>query len=1726
MAERINTSGASAKEIAAAIKEALSSSDEMSQTTLKIKTDSSIYKAKEEVEGLTEALKAYDEYMAKSKMNHSKTAYFTSEEKAINRLKNAWNEYAKERNAGIVNNDNLASSSSAKQVLVFANALEALTGTSSSIGEVSEEIAQLVSQMREMPNFKTYNLGVNQFKELFDILKAIQKVYPDISEITKPFKGVEIDVDELLHITNNQKASEAAADAYERQGQAAEEAAQKIEKLTKAEMERKLKAEHEKGEVNEWAYNFDEEEDKLQKYNQALDELKQKQKEVLEFATYYNNKLADGETTSKYGTDYQQELDYQIKRYHEYTDEIEFVHNKLQEAIRTSTPNAKGNNAQELNSLVIILKDLHEEVIKISSAFANVDDESGIGNLIKSLQEMNVSLTDAIAKIGALGDAFKDKDFNISIGMGSSDPVARNAAYGSKANETISTLTQQKKELEKVIKEMYGVGEEYTATMKLFQGTNILEKTGTDIFELFDNLNDSKLSKMGRMDALQKYISMIKEAANIKGIDLSHVFDKFTVDADKAVESTKKILTGEEEMEKAANKLFDLFGGANKLDLSGMTVQLDGVVQQLKEISQLIEKGFTVNDILNGKQVDTGEEVSGLEAVKKSVDSITESVNKKTEAFKNEAATVATIVPDETNYLGKLISALKIINENLDKITQFSGLDLSKFKAPEVKQGQIAEGATHVSNNPKEARKVKERTTTKADSSLTADQIKARTQSLTETTSSLENSLTDQGSVIKQIIEFYDSQDNLVKTVIKEERELDGIIKGTTWTTNYDLKKGSSYSSHIDTSDYDKIRKQEERERIAQEKRIANEEKKTRSKLINESYSEEKKWLKEIYALKEKNAQAVEKNSPTQERDIAYNNALIKSYKELIEDERNWRKEKGLDDGNRNLEYEQKLLSGYEAKRDAYNQSLAETVKLAEQEAYLEKERLELVEKNKIESNRQKALDFAESEKERLASAVSKYSYGDSSEARKMIDKLNAGVGAVGDLSKVEDGIKKVSANVDKLISDMKSSHEAALGALNDEIAAEDKKNQLSQESYDRELKAETEINKLKIKNISAKTEDVAKNNELISQQEKLVEQEQQLRRDNDLANDAKEVELQNQKVLLAKELNNQQEAYNAKLFESEKIGNENAVKTVEEHLGRIQTNKKKFEHDTTYIEEINALKQKIKEFNENAKLEITSESQRTELTKLRQEIEEMYNSVNAHTKNFDFQLVDKNELYKQMTDIRKIINDNTAMPLGLKELFKALEQKYQIVIDNHSVMGTVTKVSGLNEELAELKYRLQESGKTGNSVFTLISKKIKGITAEFFAMYFSLYDLLNLLRGGFETIKEYDTALTEMNKVSKESLSTLKEFQQESFKLADAIGATASAVQNSTADWMRLGESLEEAAKSAEATNILFNVSEFESIDEATDSLVSMSQAYKDLEKMDIVDIMNNIGNNYSISTDGLASALQKSASALTTAGNDINEAVALITAGNAIAQDPDSVGAGLRTISLRLVGTEAAKAELEALGEEADNVITTTSKLRDVILSATKAASEDGKGFDILDDNGNYKSTYEIMLGLSELYDDIVAKDKELGTNNLNLLLETIAGKNRSNIAASILQNSELLESVYQSSLDSEGSALKENEAYLESIQGHLNQLSNTWDSLWVGENNREVINFFIDFAKWVLESVDAIGGLKTVLLGGGGIFAGFKLFQSGGRAKCCPSSEYATGEFSSDVYELCVA
>lgn len=563
------------------------------------------------------------------------------------------------------------------------------------------------------------------------------------------------------------------------------------------------------------------------------------------------------------------------------------------------------------------------------------------------------------------------------------------------------------------------------------------------------------------------------------------------------------------------------------------------------------------------------------------------------------------------------------------------------------------------------------------------------------------------------------------------------------------------------------------------------------------------------------------------------------------------------------------------------------------------------------------------------------------------------------------------------------------------------------------------------------------------------------------------------------------------------------------------------------YKKRVDAVKEAVKQYEDilnNLKKhpELVTEEELGKLDKQEKLIKENITAVqNMSAAEKGYSLI---SAQKELDKINNILKEHSGMSREAKNQIKA----YYAEIKSGNPSASLDVIHGKIMQIVNAEI---EAGRGGKSMWSVIKEKAWYGVAGAIGTYFGFNDFIRYGKEGVSIVRQLDTALTEMRKVSNESVQSLKRYQDTTFDTADAVGTTAKQIQNSTADWMRLGESMDQAAKSAKDANILLNVSEFEGIDEATDSLVSMSQAYKDLNKMDIIDVLNNIGNNYSISTDGLATALKDSASALVTANNDLNEAVSLTTAGNAITQDPSKVGAGLRTISLRLVGTTQAKQELEDLGEETDGMITTASKLRDTIQSATSAATKDGKGLDIFDSNGNYKSTYEIMQGLADLYDEIVKKDKELGTNNLNLLLETIAGKNRSNIAASILQNGDMLRSVYEDAQNSKGSAENELNAYLDSVDGKFQQLQNRAQEFWYNVIDTTTVKSVLDFTTDLTEGASKFfklveKHLPTIL---GAIATIIASNKSGGLIRLINfinnSPFLATVEFNREVCELIV-
>ncbi len=198
---------------------------------------------------------------------------------------------------------------------------------------------------------------------------------------------------------------------------------------------------------------------------------------------------------------------------------------------------------------------------------------------------------------------------------------------------------------------------------------------------------------------------------------------------------------------------------------------------------------------------------------------------------------------------------------------------------------------------------------------------------------------------------------------------------------------------------------------------------------------------------------------------------------------------------------------------------------------------------------------------------------------------------------------------------------------------------------------------------------------------------------------------------------------------------------------------------------------------------------------------------------------------------------------------FSGFTEKNGIV----SLKGTFKDSSGeaqtLSVQLNTLNGQIKNLGTSVKPVESGLSKFFSGWKekmvnlAQYLTSFQAMNQVWNTFKQGLEIVKEFDTALTEMRKVSDEPISKLKEFQKESFDMAKSVGTTALQIQNSTADFQRLGESFEESKQSAVNANKLLNVSEFDNIDDATSALISMKAAYSEVAESDLVDKVNQVG-------------------------------------------------------------------------------------------------------------------------------------------------------------------------------------------------------------------------------------------------------------------------------------------
>lgn len=396
------------------------------------------------------------------------------------------------------------------------------------------------------------------------------------------------------------------------------------------------------------------------------------------------------------------------------------------------------------------------------------------------------------------------------------------------------------------------------------------------------------------------------------------------------------------------------------------------------------------------------------------------------------------------------------------------------------------------------------------------------------------------------------------------------------------------------------------------------------------------------------------------------------------------------------------------------------------------------------------------------------------------------------------------------------------------------------------------------------------------------------------------------------------------------------------------------------------------------------------------------------------------------------------------------------------SVQNADRSAKSLNELTARfnsLKSVVMSKGLTGRSLgdeLSFIASKI-GLKAMIGG---ATYQALNYLKQMISVVRELDTGMTNLKRVSEETESTYQKFMTSAANQARNLGSTMQQVIDATTDFSRLGYNLKEASELANNALMYSNVGDLD-INTATDDIVSSMKAFNIAaeDSIKIVDTFNILGNKYALASADVGQGLKESASALATANNTMEESAAMITAITEITQDSASAGNALKTLSMRLRG---ASSSLEAAGEDTDGMCNSVSKLREKIKGLA--------GVDIMLDEDTFKSTYQIM-------GEIADKWADMSDINRASLLETIAGKTRANQVSALLNNWTTASSALVDSLNSAGSALDENTTYVDSIEGRIAQLKASYQKLSNDVIDSGLIKFFVSTGDAIVRATDSL-------------------------------------------------
>ncbi|MGD7047095.1 phage tail tape measure protein [Rossellomorea marisflavi] len=444
-----------------------------------------------------------------------------------------------------------------------------------------------------------------------------------------------------------------------------------------------------------------------------------------------------------------------------------------------------------------------------------------------------------------------------------------------------------------------------------------------------------------------------------------------------------------------------------------------------------------------------------------------------------------------------------------------------------------------------------------------------------------------------------------------------------------------------------------------------------------------------------------------------------------------------------------------------------------------------------------------------------------------------------------------------------------------------------------------------------------------------------------------------------------------------------------------------------------------------------------------------------------------------------EIAKTNAALEKQL-ELFKrrnqinanVLKTKFSNTVDLNALANFESAVNGLSKSTPNLSQKMQH--------LALDFKEIRGQASEAarssmgFGEQLSVamtrfpvwmlsatlfYAPLRMMQEMTSRIIEIDSLMVNLQRVMDAPSYKFVELLNDAVDASDQLSSKLTDFLSITGDFARMGfkdDELMDIAKTGQLLQNISTVSSTDAVNTLTAAMLSYNIEAKDSIK--VSDSLNELDNNFAVSTKELSDGLRRSASTAKTFGVSMDELLGMLTAvGSTTREAGTVVGNSMKTIISRITTMSEAETALN------------------------------GVNISIKDMTGNVRP-------VSNILNDLASKWSSLSDEQRQNLGVTLAGRYQLSRFLALMNNYGVAQEATEKSINSANSSMIEQEKYSKSLEGRINKLDTTFnrltlsiseavlkDSLIVGI---EMLGDFVDGMSTVVDKVGVLSGVFGTL------------------------------------------